>query len=544
MNDILNEKNKFRKDKFNNLKIINVNKMQIKNINKKDLNKRLNKIFCEMKKEINLSYEDVKNNEDIKKYEILYQDNNILKKENLKIKNEINKLTQNKNDLNKELSLLKNKYEEIKNKSSTNKYNDIEIIELKKINENLNKKLEEIMKSKNDNSQNKYKYKYELMIEEMNKKNSEINKLNQAIEELNKKNKMLINNLDETTGTVRLYVTRNGVRYETNYITLSESTDWRGEIFISVGSISLEKEGNSLKAVIRESGYDYSLEEDGYRWEIDVDKILHPMLVNGVVLMLEKIDDDDAEDLNIGESRFLISDDNNIYFKINNGVYKALLDIYDGEEQLDFGDNNYLVKDDKIYFKINDVIYVSQDSSKSEFIAVNYRKSNLNLKKIVTGTDSSTDSFKFNISVTSSDNEDVWFSVQDENGTTIYDIVTTNTSKEGDQEEKKLIVPTNPDPENPSNTVIVSIETLTSGVNAGKKVIKYTYKGEPYEVEYLREEISGDNTIYYYYTGYYYFSSGTTVTVELKDGWNLRFTNLPVGSEYTFEEIEILVKNL
>lgn len=90
-------------------------------------------MLCEIKKEINISYEgikekkpnsnlesnaitiknkvklnsNIKNNEVIKKYEILYQNNNILKEENLKLKNEINILTKNKNDLNKELSFLK-----------------------------------------------------------------------------------------------------------------------------------------------------------------------------------------------------------------------------------------------------------------------------------------------------------------------------------------------------------------------------------------------------------------------------------------------------
>lgn len=61
MNSILNEKNKIRKERFNNLKIINVHKIQIKKtFNKKELNKRLNNMLCEIKKEINISYEGIK----------------------------------------------------------------------------------------------------------------------------------------------------------------------------------------------------------------------------------------------------------------------------------------------------------------------------------------------------------------------------------------------------------------------------------------------------------------------------------------------------
>ena len=36
--------------------------------------------------------------------------------------------------------------------------------------------------------------------------------------------------------------------------------------------------------------------------------------------------------------------------------------------------------------------------------------------------------------------------------------------------------------------------------------------------------------------GYYYAESGSPITVQMKAGWNLRFTNLPSGSTYTFEE--------
>ena len=94
MSDILNEKNKIRKDKFNNLKIINVNKIQIKkkSINKKDLNRRLNNILCEIKNEINLSYEGIKEKEPKPNQEnnIIINKNKVKLNSNIKNNEEVN----------------------------------------------------------------------------------------------------------------------------------------------------------------------------------------------------------------------------------------------------------------------------------------------------------------------------------------------------------------------------------------------------------------------------------------------------------------------
>ena len=219
-------------------------------------------------------------------------------------------------------------------------------------------------------------------------------------------------------------------------VTLSDP-EWKVEnIFISPGII---KNGNVLSGA---EGHDFTFAELGseqYNWEL-VSPVVHPMLINGTLTMLTLIDDnfkneDGADEYTINGKTYFVSGDGN-----------ASLDAY------------------------------------------NYRRSNLNLKKVVTGEDKPTgedrDTFPFTLTVNNGKadsgsvddtNSDyyVWFS--------IYDTI------------------------------------------AGETVMDATVSGA-----------TGPSS-----SGYYYAPSGTAVTVDMKDGWNLRFTNLPTETTYTFVEGEL-----
>ena len=217
-------------------------------------------------------------------------------------------------------------------------------------------------------------------------------------------------------------------------VTLSADDDpaWtKDPIYISPGII---KNGKVLKGA---EGHDFTFAELGseqYNWEL-VAPVVHPMLIDGTLTMLTMVDD--AHPAPSGADTYTI----------------------------------------------NGKTYYSNGSSAASLDAYNYRRSNLNLTKVVTGEDAPKDTtFPFTLTVnnskassgsasdTSSDYY-VWFSIYDTKaGATVKDATVTGATAE-----------------------------------------------------------AGD-------TGYYYAPSGSAITVQMKDGWNLRFTNLPTGSTYTFAE--------
>ena len=128
------------------------------------------------------------------------------------------------------------------------------------------------------------------------------------------------------------------------------------------------------------------------------------------------------------------------------------------------------------------------DSAASGLTATNHRRSNLNLTKAVTGEDAPQDAtFPFTLTV--------------------------NNSKAPATE------PTDDTDHNSDYWVWFSIYDT----KAGATVTNATVSGA-----------TGPNA-----DGYYYAPSGTQITVDMKAGWNLRFTNLPSGSTYTFVEGEL-----
>jgi pilin isopeptide linkage protein len=219
-------------------------------------------------------------------------------------------------------------------------------------------------------------------------------------------------------------------------VTLSKDDDpaWtKDNIFISPGII---KNGQVLKGA---EGHDFTFAELGseqYNWEL-VAPTVHPMIIDGTLTMLTMVDE--AHPAPSGAKTYTIN--NKTYF--SNGKPAASLDAY------------------------------------------NYRRSNLNLTKVVTGEDAPKDAtFPFTLTVNngkastgSADdtNSDyyVWFSIDSD-----------------------------PDPD--VFTPVTDAEVSGTGV------------------------VQSGN--------YWYAPSGTAITVQMKADWNLRFTNLPTDTTYTFAE--------
>ncbi len=127
------------------------------------------------------------------------------------------------------------------------------------------------------------------------------------------------------------------------------------------------------------------------------------------------------------------------------------------------------------------------DSSTAGLTATNHRRSNLNLTKVVTGNEAPEDAvFPFTLTV--------------------------NNSK------APTTAPTD-DPEHNSDYYVwFSIYDTKAGATVTDATVSASGLVGPNE------------------KGYYNVPSGTAITVNMKEGWNLRFINLPSGSTYTFAE--------
>ena len=144
------------------------------------------------------------------------------------------------------------------------------------------------------------------------------------------------------------------------------------------------------------------------------------------------------------------------------------------------GTLHVLIKDDNpsgaegtAWYTIDGKKYRVADGS-TNLVATNDRRSNLNLSKTV-DAESNPDPdalFTYKITVTSKNGADVWFGAQDKDGNT------------------------------------VSIPTYSANVTPGTGTSE----------------------------GSYSVHSGESFTITVKDGWNVRFFNLPTGSSYSIEE--------
>lgn len=212
-------------------------------------------------------------------------------------------------------------------------------------------------------------------------------------------------------------------------VTVNSEYGWqKDDVYISCGQIVV-KDGN---ADIKEVGHDYKVVEPeafSYYWDL-ISDVYHPMVINGTATMLilnEKLTADDV--------------DNATVFKIGGKFY-----------EVKSGDHDILEAD-------------------------NYRRSNLNLTKVVSTAGGKDDYFTYTATVTDANSTDgkVWFSARDKENATVKDtdwVISGATAEEGN-------------------------------------------------------------------TGYWYADNGATVTLKIKQGWNVRFLNLYHGSTFSFEEIKM-----
>ena len=311
-------------------------------------------------------------------------------------------------------------------------------------------------------------------------------------------------------------------------------TEWIQEpedtIFISIGIMLVDSNGD---ITVKSAGHDYTVEEPeemNWYWDLTA-AVYHPMIINGekTVLILVTDEEQKAEDFPT--------------------AIKNLANNKKGES----GGKNY--------YKFGGKLYV-EDSGANSLRADNDRRSNLQIKKIVTGNDSPEDAlFKFEINM--------------ENPKTTY-VGTEGYSSDYDTFWFVVLKNADANPEHPSyediampedglvvsdataelgklrtdNENITNIQTHNADADHPYPYITYNYKGSPNTVkaEDLQthtgtEVINGETvsyTYYSYYTGYYWFDNvegGKTVTVSIKKDWRICFTNISRYTNYTVEEL-------
>lgn len=233
------------------------------------------------------------------------------------------------------------------------------------------------------------------------------------------------NGNEVTADHIDLTVTKDGEDYLV--VTVGAANSWKkDDVFVSCGLMTV-KDG---VVDIKEAGHDYTVIEPAgfsYYWDLLAD-VYHPMVINGEATLL--VLDEDAT-----------TADNTNSFKIGGKIYKK------------------------------------QATANNTLEASNYRRSNLNLTKVVDAVAGLPGEFTFAVTVNDANSTDgyVWFSAYDTNaGATVKDTgwVTGATAEEGN-------------------------------------------------------------------TGYWYAPNGTTLTLKIKAGWNVRFLNLYHGSTFSFEETEM-----
>ena len=246
------------------------------------------------------------------------------------------------------------------------------------------------------------------------------------------------NDLDSKgTQPVTLNVTRDGVNTYT--VELSEENSWKDDVYVSIGIM-----GADGKPLAGSEGHDFTFTEPddlSYHWELDV-PVVHPMMIDGELTML------------------ILKQDGTAYNNPN-------------------GTTEYT---------INGKTYYVGDADEVALTATNYRRSNLDFTKVVTGDGANPfQTFPFTFNVVNSNaangtdgdpNTDayVWISVRDSDGNPVTDAVVSGATA----------------------------EAYADGTPKGN--------------------------------GWYYAKSGTDVVINVMAGYKIRVSNLPSGSTYTITE--------
>ena len=210
------------------------------------------------------------------------------------------------------------------------------------------------------------------------------------------------NDQDTQPITLELYQEQEKI-YE---MTLGGENPWSESRYIATGLIKTIKneEDEVVDIKVLDTGYDYTLKEKAqqnpddmlsYHWELQAETI-HPMVIGEDLVTLVKIEDED----------------------IPGGIS---------------GKNYYVDNQGRKFYRIGDeVFYAKYEGDTANITATNYRKSNLNVKKIVEGDQLEETEFTFNFKVENEGDNEVWFSVYDPKaGATVKDLDTDATAEEG-----------------------------------------------------------------------------------------------------------------
>ena len=260
--------------------------------------------------------------------------------------------------------------------------------------------------------------------------------------------------------TIGLYITKDGIKDQKLSISRDENNNWIRQIYLSAGNIKTSRDAsNHLVAEIRHPGHDFSLAEDDYHWNLSEVEPMHPMLIDGEINMLVKTNEVDVSAIGTNNA---LERGNNTYYKICKGP----------------GDCS--------------VYKVSPAGANNVINITNSRRSNLNIKKEVTGDYAGDGKFSFTATIVST--EDLWFSIGKPN----------------------------PDPEATDPLLVQGDEAV--GLVSGEGVNIEIRDGLP--------------------TGYYSVASGSSVTINICEDWNVRFTNVPKGSTFDIVENAVVVPSM
>ncbi len=318
-------------------------------------------------------------------------------------------------------------------------------------------------------------------------------------------------------------------------VALNDGNDYQNSIYIATGLLTTTKDaqGNVTDIKVLDTGHDYYMAEPvgvSYHWDL-IAETVHPMLIDGVLTTLVKVDEPSGM---AGKNYY--KEGNTEYYRLTDGVYKA-------------------------------------KESGATVSAENKRRNTLLLTKeldangfdIPEGTRFTFDmTVDNNIDNPSADDEDVWFAVY-KKGTTSFEtnnIVFDDTIVTGAEKEIATIDTTRTDTVSADNVVSVDGDHLTYTYGGNQYTVKiasaedgsYTYyvyevigiDEDAGTVTYTRygteatapyEGMDGNNPKYW--TGFWHAPSGTAnIKAELEEGQIVRYTNLPIGSTYTFVEEE------
>jgi len=270
--------------------------------------------------------------------------------------------------------------------------------------------------------------------------------------------------LDGIKDRVTLTVTKDGIDYLD--VTLGKDNQWkRDDVYISCGLMTVH---NGV-VEIKERGHDYTVTEPGifsYYWDLVAD-VYRPMVIGY-----------ESDHGTVHEATLLVLDETLTEADVNNSTI----------------------------FKIDGKIYKKQSTSDNTLEASNYRRSNLNLKKNVTGINAPKDAlFEYTVKIKDAADNDIWFSAVEND---VYQVLET------------------------SSNVTPEYRTVEGAVyNPDDKTYTYTYQGNTYTL-FAADDGTGGKM----YTGFYSVPSDEEFTFKIKDGWNVRFINLLRDSTFNITE--------